>query len=118
MTQFRQSGLFSGVVTAFLIVSYPATQPDISTINANLTAQIVTILSRSTNQTEPVIPNLPTLNSYSTYLIIDAFWFLSLAFSLICALAATLVQQWSRAYLQGTAERFNLHQRVRMRTYL
>jgi uncharacterized protein DUF6535 len=41
-----------------------------------------------------------------------------LAFSLICALLAILVQQWSRTYLQGTEERFNLHQRVRMRTYL
>jgi len=30
-----------------------------------------------------------------------AFWFLSLAFSLACALSATLVQQWSRYYLQA-----------------
>jgi hypothetical protein len=57
-------------------------------------------------------------NSPTAYLIINALWFLSLAFSLACALAATLVQQWSRAYLQGTEERFNPHQRVRMRTFL
>jgi Family of unknown function (DUF6535) len=119
LTHFRQSGLFSAVVTAFLIASYPALQADVSTITANLTAQVVTILARSTNQSElePVTPQLPT-NSHTAYLIINAFWFLSLAFSLACALAATLVQQWSRTYLQGTEERFNLHQRVRMRTYL
>jgi len=88
---------------------------------ANLTAQIATNLSRSANQSEPVTPQLPALpapNSHTAYRIINAFWFLSLAFSLTCALAATLVQQWSRTYLQGTEERFNLHQRVRMRTYL
>lgn len=28
-------------------------------------------------------------------------WFLSLTFGLICALAATLVQQWARSYLQA-----------------
>jgi hypothetical protein len=121
LTYFHQSGLFSAVVTAFLIASYPALQPDLLTINANLTAQVVTILFHSTNQSEPVTPQLPELpapNSHTAYLIINAFWFLSLAFSLACALAATLVQQWSRTYLQGTEERFNLHQRVRMRTYL
>lgn len=118
LTHFRQSGLFSAVVTAFLIASYPALQPDVLTINANLTAQVVTILSRSTNQSELVTPQLPAPNSHTAYLIINAFWFLSLAFSLTCALAATLVQQWSRTYLQGTEEHFNLHQRVRMRTYL
>jgi hypothetical protein len=84
-----------------------------------LIAQVVTILSRSTNQSEPfVTPQLPAPNSHTAYLIINSFWFLSLVFSLACALAATLVQQWSRTYLQGTEERFNLHQRVRMRTYL
>jgi len=118
LTHFRQSGLFSAVVTAFLVASYPALQPDVSTINANLTAQVATILARSTNQSEPVTPQLPAPNSHTAYLIIDGFWFLSLAFSLSCALAATLVQQWSRTYLQGTEERFNLHQRVRMRTFL
>lgn len=61
---------------------------------------------------------MPSPNSYTAYLIINALWFLSLSFSLTCALAATLVQQWSRTYLQGTEEPFNPHQRVRMRTYL
>lgn len=77
--------------------------------------QVVTILSA--NQSAPT-PQLPAPNSHTAFLIINAFWFLSLAFSLACALAATLVQQWSRTYLQGTEESFNLHQRVRMRTYL
>lgn len=115
---FLKSGLFSAIVTAFLIDSYKSLQPDFATVNTNLTAQVAIILARSTNQTEPVLPQLPSQNSYMAYLIINALWFLSLSFSLACALAATLVQQWSRTYLQGTEERFNPHQRVRMRTYL
>jgi hypothetical protein len=121
---FLQSGLFSAVVTAFLIISYPGLQPDVATINANLTAQVGIILAQSANQSGQVnqlqeLQNrLPPQNSRRAYLIINALWFLSLAFGLACALAATLVQQWSRTYLQGTEERFNPHQRVRMRTYL
>ncbi|KAH9954337.1 hypothetical protein BC827DRAFT_1086659, partial [Russula dissimulans] len=92
------SGLFSAVVTAFLIDSYKSLQPDFATANTNLTAQVAILLARSTNQTEPVLPPLPSQNSQTAFLIINALWFLSLAFSLACALAATLIQQWSRTY--------------------
>jgi len=61
---------------------------------------------------------MPSQNSQTAFLIINALWFLSLGFSLSCALAATLIQQWSRTYLQGTKERFNPRERARMRTYL
>ncbi|KAH9985125.1 hypothetical protein BJV77DRAFT_952059 [Russula vinacea] len=119
------SGLFSAVVTAFLIISYPGLQPDVPTINAQLTARVATILANPTNQsnlsdivTSQLVAQLPAPNSPTAYFIINALWFLSLAFSLSCALAATLVQQWSRTYLQGTEEPFKPRQRVRMRTFL
>lgn len=48
----------------------------------------------------------------------NAFWFLSLAFSLSCALSATLVQQWSRYYLQAIERRSAPHHRARIRSYL
>ncbi|KAH9973415.1 hypothetical protein BJV74DRAFT_782726, partial [Russula compacta] len=112
------SGLFSAIVTAFLIDSYKSLQPDPGSVNANLTAQLAIILARSVNSTDLVLPQMPSQNSQTANLTINALWFFSLVFSLLCALAATLVQQWSRTYLQGTEERFNPHQRVRMRTYL
>lgn len=125
LTAFLQSGLFSAVVTAFLIISYPGLQPDVPTINAQLTARVATILANPTNQsnlsdivTSQLVAQLPAPNSPTAYFIINALWFLSLAFSLSCALAATLVQQWSRTYLQGTEEPFKPRQRVRMRTFL
>jgi Family of unknown function (DUF6535) len=113
-----QSGLFSAIVTAFLIDSYKALQPDFATANTNLTAQVAILLARSTNQSDPVLPPMPSQNSYPAYLVINALWFLSLSFSLMSACTATLVQQWSRTYLQGTEEGFNPHQRARIRTYL
>lgn len=48
---------------------------------------------------------------------VNALWFLSLVFALACALAATLVQQWSRTYIQGTRMRSIPHERARSRTY-
>ena len=61
---------------------------------------------------------MPSQNNQNTFRIINALWFLSLVFSLACALSATLIQQWSRIYLQGTEERFIPYERARMRTYL
>lgn len=36
---------------------------------------------------------------------VNVFWFLSLSFGLACALAATLVEQWARNYIQGIDRR-------------
>ena len=111
-----QSGLFSAVVSTFLANS--SQFPDPATATAILTSQTLTLLANSTNQSLPNVPDLPTQNSLKAYRIINSLWFLSLVFSLACALSATLVQQWSRIYLQGTEERFIPHERARMRTYL
>ncbi|KAH9170660.1 hypothetical protein EDB89DRAFT_2071695 [Lactarius sanguifluus] len=111
------SGLFSAVVSTFLVDSYKALQPDAGTATAILTAQAVELLARSANETVPDPPDFPS-NNHTPFLIINALWFLSLVFSLACALSATLIQQWSRIYLQGTEERFIPHERARMRTYL
>lgn len=98
--------------------SYQALQPDPGTATAILTQQVVNLTANSTHQAIPSPPDMPSPNTYTPYLIINALWSLSLIFSLACALSATLIQQWSRIYLQGTEERFIPHERVRMRTYL
>ncbi|KAH8983869.1 hypothetical protein EDB92DRAFT_1951269 [Lactarius akahatsu] len=99
------SGLFSAVVSAFLVDSYKTLQPNASTT-----------IPRDRLPPEGSFPLSP--NGQTPFLIINALWFLSLIFSLACALSATLIQQWSRIYLQGTEERFIPHERARMRTYL
>ena len=84
-----------------------------------LSQQLVQLLAKSTHltPTDPS-PAMPSQNSQKSFRIINALWFLSLVFSLACALSATLIQQWSRIYLQGTEERIIPHERARMRTYL
>lgn len=56
----------------------------------------------------------PPLNS----VLFNAFWFISLALSLSCALTATLVQQWARQYVQAIERRPAPHKRARIRAYL
>jgi hypothetical protein len=49
---------------------------------------------------------------------VNAFWILSLCFALSCALAATLIQQWVRYYLQAIERRPTPHKKARMRSFL
>jgi len=51
-------------------------------------------------------------------LLCNILWFLSLGFSLICALSATLVEQWARKYLQATYVKPAPQQRARLSAYL
>lgn len=62
----------------------------------------------------PYRPFTPT----NSALRVNAMWFLSLCFSLLCALAATLVQQWARHYLQAIDRRPAPHKKARIRAYL
>lgn len=48
---------------------------------------------------------------------VNAFWFLSLAISLTCALLATLLQQWARRYIRITQPRYSPHKRGRIRAF-
>ncbi|KAI0266172.1 hypothetical protein BC834DRAFT_782276, partial [Gloeopeniophorella convolvens] len=49
---------------------------------------------------------------------VNIMWFLSLALSLTCALSATLMQQWSRQYMELSGHRGAPHKRARVRAYL
>ena len=49
---------------------------------------------------------------------VNILWFLSLALSVACGLAATLVQQWARKYLLATQIPSSPQRRARVRTYL
>jgi len=51
-------------------------------------------------------------------LLCNILWFLSLGFSLICALSATLVEHWARKYLQATYVKPAPQQRARLSAYL
>ncbi|KAF8813221.1 hypothetical protein BYT27DRAFT_7207111, partial [Phlegmacium glaucopus] len=96
------AGLFSGVLTAFLIDTSKRLKVD-PTIQTNallsqsvvLLAQISQQLGSNGSQTTISLPQpLEPFRVTSSNLRVNIFWFMSLGFSITAALGATLVQQW------------------------
>ncbi|TDL29081.1 hypothetical protein BD410DRAFT_680454, partial [Rickenella mellea] len=88
---------FSASVTAFVIESYKTLVQDSRDVTVEVLLQISRQLANGTQAPSAV---RPTFQPDSTDIAINIFWFLSLAFSLACALAAALVRQWARKYLR------------------
>ncbi|KAI0043995.1 hypothetical protein FA95DRAFT_329692, partial [Auriscalpium vulgare] len=99
------TGLFSATVAAFIIESYKTLQPDAPDASVLLLTRISAQLAAGASGAQ-ALANLPPLPEPSSFrpspaaLRVNICWFLSLSLSLSCALAATLMQQWSRRYLQ------------------
>jgi hypothetical protein len=111
-------------VAAFIIESYKQLSPDSGATTVFLLQQISHQLSSfSASGTTTPAPTQPT-NSDSSFhptpsaIRVNILWFLSLTLSLICALAATLMQQWTRRYLQQAQAQTTLYKRARTREYL
>ncbi|CAK5263489.1 unnamed protein product, partial [Mycena citricolor] len=99
------AGLFSGVVTSFIIESYKTLNPDSGSQTLALLAQISHQLASLNNGTA-MTDALPPAAAFSppiSSLVCNALWFTSLALSLSCALVATLVDQWAREYQHRTS---------------
>ncbi|KAF7966206.1 hypothetical protein HWV62_39696 [Athelia sp. TMB] len=79
-----------------------------------ISQQLADMSNGVTTSIPPYRPFSPTTSA----LRVNAFWFLSLCFGLMCALAATLVQQWARHYLQAIERRPAPHKKARIRAYL
>jgi hypothetical protein len=101
-----KAGLFSTSVTAFIIESYKSLSAKSSDTTVDLLAQISQQLAAASNGTHADALSPPeSFQPTPSAVRVNVFWFLSLVFSLTCALAATLVQQWARNYLQ-TVKRY------------
>ncbi|KAK7019577.1 hypothetical protein R3P38DRAFT_2536711 [Favolaschia claudopus] len=99
------AGLFSAVLTAFLIESYKTLNPDPEDLTVRLLTRISEQIVASANGNASNIPQPLELNdSGPTRLALacNALWFLSLGLSLSCALIATLLEQWAREFLHRT----------------
>ncbi|KAF8199409.1 hypothetical protein K438DRAFT_1823544 [Mycena galopus ATCC 62051] len=103
------AGLFSASLVAFIVESYKTLSPDQGAITIALLTQI-------SRQLDP--PTLAVSGPTSFSLACNLFWFLSLGFSLSCALIATLVEQWSRDFIQKTEMRPSPIIRARIFSYL
>ncbi|KZP12404.1 hypothetical protein FIBSPDRAFT_985167, partial [Athelia psychrophila] len=110
------AGLFSAVVTTFIIESYSSLMPDPNATTVALLQQISQQLAGNAVQNPTLTPE--SFSPTSSALRVNAFWILSLCLALTCALAATLVQQWARHYTQAIQRRPAPHLQARMRVYL
>ncbi|KAJ7644724.1 hypothetical protein FB45DRAFT_299063, partial [Roridomyces roridus] len=94
------AGLFSATLTAFIVESYPTLVPDPADATVQLLAQISQQLAAAANGSTFQMPvPEPPFNPSAASLACNTFWFISLGFSLSCALIATLVEQWARDFL-------------------
>ncbi|KAJ6474760.1 hypothetical protein C8R45DRAFT_873877, partial [Mycena sanguinolenta] len=112
------AGLFSAILTTFLIESYTTLSPDSGDTTVLLLTQISLQLSGIANGSSVVIPQPPTFVPPATSLVCNALWFISLGLSLSCALIATLVQQWAREFLHKSEMRSAPIIRARILSYL
>ncbi|TDL24449.1 hypothetical protein BD410DRAFT_89336 [Rickenella mellea] len=92
------AGLFSAVLTAFIIESRKDLQEDYQKTSAAL---LRTLATNAVNGTHSTLPQ--AFRPAGTALWVNALWFSSLGFSLIGALAAMLGKQWVRHYSASTS---------------
>ena len=101
---FSQAGLFSSVVTTFVVQSSQALQTDYAQISVTLLSEMIAI-QRAWANGSPVsdVPRSHiSLNAVSASKLdywCNGLWYMSLALSLSVALMAVLVKQWLQASL-------------------
>ncbi|KAF9484149.1 hypothetical protein BDN70DRAFT_763842, partial [Pholiota conissans] len=94
------AGLFSAVVTAFVIESYKFLQPDPNAAVVGLLFHIASNINNSSPFPPSVDPSsiLAPFSQTSSSARINIFWFLSLILSLTTVLIGTIALQWLREH--------------------
>ncbi|PBK78479.1 hypothetical protein ARMSODRAFT_42546 [Armillaria solidipes] len=99
------AGLFSAVVTTFVVQTSQSLQADYSEMSANLLFELINIqraiasgASLDTVAPSPLNPNITFIAS-ATSVWVNGLWFTSLALSLTTALVSVLVKQWLHHYM-------------------
>ena len=128
MSSVIQAGLFSAAVTSFLIDSFNNLQVDPAQQMVYYQQQNVALLAQISTQVASIAPQVsipstlpppyPAFRPNSSDVRANAFWFMSLVFSLVAALLATLVQQWVRDYIHVFQRYGNPLKGARLRQYL
>lgn len=100
-----KAGLFSAVVTAFIVESYKTLQRDSTDVMINLLLQIVDRLGDSSNSTSvssQPSSSLPAFSPTDSAIRINVFWFISLVLSLTTVLVGIVSLQWLREHQNYT----------------
>ena len=124
----HQAGLYSAALTAFIVESKKKLTLDPRDEIAYYSRQSVTLLAQVSAQlaasgspvpsTVQLPPTFPDFRAAQSDVRVNIYWFMSLVFSLSAALAATLVQQWAREYLQFLQRYNHPLRRARIRQFL
>ncbi|KAH8984566.1 hypothetical protein EDB86DRAFT_143572 [Lactarius hatsudake] len=121
------AGLFSAALTSFLVDKIHNLQPDPNQQMVFYQQQNVALLAQISQQVSALAPQVSISSApLPTYAFglnpsdvrVNAFWFMSLVFSLSAALLATLVQQWVRDYMHVFQRYSNPLKSARLRQYL
>jgi hypothetical protein len=94
----QQSGLFSAIVTAFLIESQKDLRPDPAQENVQLLRQIAA-QSAGKNWVVEAEPGIDHIS-----ICVNVFWFLSLVLSLTTALVGIVSLQWIRSHMRSLSD--------------
>ncbi|KAH9988461.1 hypothetical protein BJV74DRAFT_773388, partial [Russula compacta] len=122
------AGLFSASLTSFLGNSIQNLQVNPAQQTAYYLQQNVAMLAQISQQLSSLAPEVsipstapppfPPFNPSASDIRINAFWFMSLIFSLSAALIAILVQQWVRDYMHVFQRYSDPLKSARLRQYL
>ena len=123
-----QAGLYSAVVTEFVLDSKQALKPSPADEAVFYLQQHSTILSQISLQLSSIAPQVsipstppppfPAFIPSAHDVRVNVFWFMALAFSLLAAFLAFLVQQWVRDYMHVFQRYGDPLKSARLRQYL
>ncbi|KAH8104754.1 hypothetical protein BXZ70DRAFT_614468 [Cristinia sonorae] len=110
------AGLFSAIVTAFIIEGYKTLRVDPSDAMVFYLQQMSQQMAGLSNaSTAPPPLTLPVFEPSRSDIAVNALWMLSLIFSLACALGSTLIQAWTNRYVRHVSKSPDVIQRARDR---
>ncbi|KAH8989057.1 hypothetical protein EDB92DRAFT_892653 [Lactarius akahatsu] len=122
------AGLFSAALTSFIIDRIQGLQVDPAQQMVYYQQQNVALLAQISQQISSIAPHVsipsslpppyPDFAPSSSDVRVNAYWFMSLVFSLSAALLATLVQQWVRNYMHVFQQYSHPLKSARLRQYL
>ncbi|KAJ7581488.1 hypothetical protein C8J56DRAFT_728335, partial [Mycena floridula] len=113
------AGLFSAVVTTFLVQVSQNLSPNFGQVNASLLLELIQVQRTMGNATavaivpsSPLSPAIP-FSPLSSDVWINGLWVSSLSLSLVSALVAVLAKQWLHSYIAITSCTPRDHGRLR-----
>jgi hypothetical protein len=99
ITLTSQAGLFSAVLTAFVVESYQSLQEDLAQTSVDLLRHISHQLA---NSSFPAATDSSQFQAHRSDVRVNVCWFVSLLLALVVALFGIFLKQWMRTYMKWT----------------